>query len=98
MSRLKTAEHMALTDPYWKAYLDGLNDKHNLRHDDTVAHHVEVNRLLQQRLDRHEEEEARRARREPWDNDWEPVDRVNTPAVKVVKIENIPNPGAPRNP
>ena len=91
MSRLKQAQHMALTDPWWAGYIAGLDDKHNVRDNDDVAHHVEVNRLLQQRLDRHEAEEARRVRREPWDNDWEPV-------VKVVKIESIPNPGAPRNP
>lgn len=91
MSRLKQAQHMALTDPWWAGYIAGLDDKHNVRDNDDVAHHVEVNRLLKARLDRHEAEEARRVRREPWDNDWEPV-------AKVVKIENIPNPGAPRNP
>ena len=91
MSRYDHAKHMALTSEYWAAYMDGLRDRHNVRDNDDVAHHVEVNRLLQQRLDRHEAEEARRVRREPWDNDWEPV-------VKVVKIENIPNPGAPRTP
>ena len=31
MSRYKTAEYMALTDPYWRGYIDGLADKHNVR-------------------------------------------------------------------
>lgn len=80
MSRLKQAQYMALTDPWWAGYIAGLDDKHNVRDNDDVAHHVEVNRLLQQRLDRHEAEEARRVRREPWDNDWEPIAKVENAA------------------
>lgn len=31
MTRMQQARHLAGTDPYWRAYLDGLDDKHRVR-------------------------------------------------------------------
>lgn len=31
MTRLQQARHLAVTSEYWRAYLDGLDDKHRVR-------------------------------------------------------------------
>ena len=51
-TRYDQAKHMAITDPYWRAYIDGLDDKHNIRDNTRDAEHEEARRLLQARLDR----------------------------------------------
>lgn len=52
-ARLDTIKRMADTDPYWRAYLDGMNDAHAVgREDDRTAEHAEHARLLEARLSR----------------------------------------------
>lgn len=86
-TRLDTIKRMADTDPYWSAYLDGMNDAHAVgREDDRTAEHAEHARLLEARLDRAEKprrasfmadklgmDEARVKVAEDWDGDWTPT-------------------------
>lgn len=52
-SRLDTLKSLAETDPYYRGYLDGMNDKHGIgRDDDRTGEYQETIRLLQARLDR----------------------------------------------
>lgn len=69
MTRLQQARHLALTDPYWMAYIDGLDDKHRVRDaepdtwDAPSASIAEITTRHQQRA----------THREAWDSDWAPV-------------------------
>ncbi|OFT62593.1 hypothetical protein HMPREF3159_03515 [Brachybacterium sp. HMSC06H03] len=63
-SRRDTLKLLAESDPYWRGYLDGMDDKHNVGAPDGRAVELaEANRLLQARLDRIEAERADRAAR-----------------------------------
>lgn len=82
MTRYAQAKHMAITDPYWRAYLDGLEDKHRIRDNTREAEYAEANRLLQARLDRH------------LDNMQQATERYAFPAP----VSNAADLGAPRVP
>lgn len=69
-ARMDTIKRLAETDPYWAAYLDGMQDAHSVgRADDRTAELVEANRLLQARLARVVDDVADRS-------EFEPVDEV----------------------
>lgn len=87
-TRLDTIKRMADTDPYWRAYLDGMNDAHAVgREDDRTAEHAEHARLIEARL-------SRANRRASFMADKLSVDE----AREGVRVENAADLGSPRIP
>ena len=67
-NRMDAIRRMAEHDPYWRAYLDGMQDAHSVgRADDRTAELVEANRLLQARLARVVDDVADRSEFRPLD-------------------------------
>ena len=75
-ARMETIRRLAESDPYWRAYLDGMIDRHAIRRDEPREEAwSEYARLMQARLDRnadttdYDAEWTRRApnARDEWD-------------------------------
>ena len=84
-TRLEMIKRLAVTDAYWAAYLDGMNDAHHVGEVAVQsADFAEHARLIEARLDRANRralfmadklsmDEARLKVAEEWDDDWSPT-------------------------
>lgn len=75
MTRLQQARFLAQTDEYWRAYLDGLADRHRVR-DTTPDAWTTPSASITELTARHQQHPPRR---ETWDSDWGPAPDQETP-------------------